>query len=276
MDDLQALLRPLVEQPETAPPPLEWFARRARRRTYRRRGLTAATAVLMLATPLWLVSRRDSPSELRVSTGSSTTTSPTVTISPTVPGGPFGPNAPWAGDPLPASAAPTYLEAAAAAPDVAASCPLLAPVDLGEGAGATARVSTFGDNAWSVEYDLPGAPGPPADGAVPTADSGRGTFAVTASLMPPPLRDLPPPWGDYDSLRARVEDLPQTRIWSDGSIAGWGHSSSPGSPGAPVSHAVNFQLPDADPMCIYTTESFLGEAHALHLAAQLRRIDTEG
>lgn len=276
MDDLQALLQPLVEQPATTPQPMTWFARRARRRTYRRRGLTAATAALLLALPLWVVSRRDTPSELHVTVGPSTTPTVTVTIT-TVPAGPFGPTAPWAGDPLPASAAPAFLEAAAEAPDVAAACPILALDDLGEGARAVPRMNPSGENDWRVEYDLAGAPGYPAEGAVPTADAGRATFAVGASLLPAPLRDLPPPWGNYDSLRDRINDRSHTHTWSDGSIAGWGDPEGPPlGPGAPVSDVVHFQLQDADPMCIYTVETFLGEAHALHLVAHLRRIDPAG
>jgi hypothetical protein len=301
MDDLPTLLRPLIDQPETAPQPVEWIAGQAQRRTRRRRGLTAATAVLVLAVPTWLVVR-DEPT-VDTTTGPSTSgpsTSGPSTSGPSTSGpstDPFGAAAPWAGSPLPGSAAPTYVDAAASDPEAAALCPVLAPADLGDGARATPHMMAPGTlGSWGVQYDLPGAPGEPDDGALPTPDAGRTTFSVGATVMPPAPPDMAASTG-IGSVRDLVVKRPQVHTWADGSVAGWG-GDLPGMPepdttmtledgtvieipelfpdedvDRPEAAVVQLQIGGADPSCLYTVHSYLGEAHVFHLIEHLRRVE---
>lgn len=303
MDDLQTLLRPLLDRPETPPLPMDWIADRARRRTQRRRALTVATVAVALAAvgvPAWLVAQPATP-DVDTRTAAPSATEPPTSATPAAPStsapppaDPFGSTPPWAAAPLPASAAPAYVEAAASDPDAAAKCSVVAPADLGEGAGATPRMTTRGQpGRWGVEYDLPGAPGTPDDGALATPDAGRNTFTVYAIVMPPP----PPGMGEsmgVDSVRDLVTQRPVVHTWSDGSVAGWG-GDLPGMPQADTSVAVDgelvplpdqpaepepedmvvqFQLQGADPSCLYAVHSYLGEAHAFHLVEHLRRLAT--
>lgn len=309
MDDLQTLLRPLVERPESPPLPMDWIADQAQRRTHRRRALTVATVAVALAAvgvPVWLVAqpaadvdtRTAAPSATAPPTSAMPSTTATPATSTPPPADPFGPTPPWAAAPLPASAAPAYVEAAASDPDAAARCPVVAPADLGEGAGATPRMTTRGQpGRWGVEYDLPGAPGTPDDGALATPEAGRNTFTVYAVVMPP----VPPGMGEslgVDTVRDLVTQRPVVHTWSDGSVAGWGGDLpgmpqpdtsvvvdgevvpipdlTPGTPAGaepePEDVVVQFQLQGADPSCLYAVHSYLGEAHAFHLVEHLRRV----
>ncbi|HMG45207.1 MAG TPA: hypothetical protein VK611_28000 [Acidimicrobiales bacterium] len=305
MDDLQTLLRPLIERPETPPLPIDWIADQAQRRTHRRRALTVATVAVALAAvgvPAWLVAQPAAPgADTRTAAPSATeppssATPPTSATSAPPPADPFGPTPPWAAAPLPASAAPAYVEAADSDPDAAAKCPVVAPSDLGEGAGATPRMTTRGQpGRWGVEYDLAGAPGTPDDGALATPDAGRNTFTVYAIVMPP----VPPGMGEsmgLESVRDLVTQRPVVHTWSDGSVAGWGGDLpgtpqpdtsivvdgevvpipdlTPGPPAEPEPEdmVVQFQLQGADPSCLYAVHSYLGEAHTFHLVEHLRRL----
>ena len=302
MDDLQTLLRPLVERPETPPLPIDWIDDQAQRRTRRRRALTVATVAVTLAAvgvPAWLVTQPAAPGvDTRTAAPSATAppTSATPATSAPPPADPFGPTPPWAAAPLPASAAPAYVEAAASDPDAAAKCPVVAPADLGEGAGATPRMTTRGQpGRWGVEYDLAGAPGTPDDGALATPDAGRNTFTVYAVVMPPPPPGMGEPMG-VATVRDLVTQRPVVHTWSDGSVAGWGGDLpgtpqpdtsividgevapipdlNPGPPAEPEPEdmVVQFQIQGTDPSCLYAVHSYLGEAHTFHLVEHLRRL----
>jgi len=309
MDDLQTLLRPLVEQPETAPQPVEWIAGRARHRTRRRRGLQLATAAAVLAVPTWLVVRDDSGVD--TTTGPADTASTTTTVPPTTGAadaadatgatgatgatwaagdGGLGAAAPWSGAPLGAAAAPAYVQAAANGPDAAAKCPVVAPDDLGVGAAATPRPTSADEtDRWGVSYDVPA-----------TSERGPGTFAVFAIVMPPGP-------GGPSGVRDMVTQRSGTHTWSDGSVAGWGDLPEdprppstivvdgevidldeilpPPLPEEPLSTrgdsavseapttVVQFLLQDADPSCLYSVDSDLGRDHAFHLLEHLRRVE---
>jgi hypothetical protein len=256
-----------------------------RRRTHRRRGVAAATAALVVAVPTWLVARRDpavdtttgpsTTASTTTSTTPSTTSSTTTTPASGVATDPFGDAAPWTGPPLPASTAPAYVEAAGTDPDAAAQCPVLAPDDLGEGAGATPRASTGGGVAWAVQYDLPGGPGEPDDVSLTTPEAGGSTFTVAAYRFPTPVAG----WGaqvGVDSVDDLVTGRGRVHTWSDGTVVGWGEGipgPGPAADGEAIGWAADLWRPDADPLCLYTVSSYLGEEHVLHLIEHLRRVE---
>jgi len=298
MDDLQTLLRPLIEEPEAAPQPVEWIAGQARRRTHRRRGLQVATAAMVLAVPTWLVARSEPDVDARTGpadTASTTTTTSTTSGPPTTAAAAedgsalgLGATVPWAGPPLAAADAPAYVQAAANSPGAAAKCPVVAPDDVGEGAAATAQPTPPDDLQWGVLYELP-----------PTTERGRTTFAVSAVALPAGRQGR-------NEVPALVTERAATHTWSDGSIAGWGDlpddprppstvvvdgqvvdmdEVSPDLPDEPISMrggtavseppsmVIQFQLQGADPACLYTVDSGLSRDHAFHLLQHLRRVE---
>jgi hypothetical protein len=99
------------------------------------------------------------------------------------------------------------------------------------------------------------------------------------------------------SVRDLVVKRPQVHSWSDGSAAGWG-GDLPGMPepdttmtledgtvveipglfpdedvDRPEAAVVQLQIGGADPSCLYTVHSYLGEAHVFHLIEHLRRVE---
>jgi hypothetical protein len=296
MLDLHDALRPIIEQPTSAPPPVEHLAGRSRRRRTRRRAAGVAVAVATLAVPLW-ASRGDPPATTTRASddsvaeppspgGSDAPRAPSTTAAPTPP---FGATAPWAAAPLPQAEVPAFVAAWNSDPAAAAECPLLAPDDLGEGRGATPRMTTRGQpGRWGVEFDLPGSPGEPEDQALPTPDAGRSTFTVYAVVMPP----IPPGMAEQlgiDSVDDLVTQRPHVHTWADGSAAGWGGAivvDEPGSglatsetvPGEPpepvVADAAYVRLPGAGSPCLYSVSTYLGEDHLFHLIDHLRRVES--
>ncbi|WP_284352942.1 hypothetical protein [Roseisolibacter agri] len=116
-----------------------------------------------------------------------------------------------------------------------ATCALVAPRALGEGAGAIPRAATY-SGGWAVAYDRPGQRG--AFGV-----AGSGTTADGASYAWP------------DTLR-----------WADGSSAGYGLEGGTGP-----SHLAYLQI--AGQGCLYNVWSRLGRAHLVALLSELRFVE---
>jgi hypothetical protein len=171
------------------------------------------------------------------------------------------PVAPWAGAALPASAAPATVEAWRSEGSPGAECPAVAPADLGEGEGATARATTRGQpGAWWVAYDLPGGDGE-ADIQSPANDVGTETFSVSAIEID----------GGSDS----VDRVPNELRWSDGSVGSYGPEGD-GTLLMPegVTYPWLAYLRIGDSPCLYQVHSYLGREHVEHLISQLRYVET--
>ena len=117
-----------------------------------------------------------------------------------------------------------------------ATCALIAPSSLGEGAAATPRSAYFG-GGWAVSYDMPGQPG------VRSAFGVAGTGSAAADPS-------------YD-------EWPFRRRWADGSSAGYGPEGGSG-PNLLAYLRVSGQR------CLYNVWSRLGRAHLEHLLDSLR------
>jgi hypothetical protein len=263
VDDLHAALRPLVDEPATAPPPLDVLTARAGRRRARRRAGGIAVVAIAMAVPLWAITRPGGPATVRTSDDGTHDPVPATDA----PGdSPFGPSAPWTAPALSLHEVPAFADAAAANPGVAAACPLLAPDDLGEGAGATPRLGLGGRaGAWSVEFDLPGGPGLPEDGDVPTADAGHNSFSISAVVMPPVEETGT---SGPDSVKDLVTRQPDAHTWTDGSAIAWDGGESVG-----LGWSATIWLEGAAPDCLYHVTSFLSADHILHLVDHLRRVE---
>jgi hypothetical protein len=230
MDDLRSL-HTLVRQPSSPPPPLEAIAAQAGARRRRRHRLTAVATVvgvLGVAVSAWSLGTKDQPEELSTvghgqepdQAPEELTPEPTTAVETPPPpaeptSDPFGPVAPWVAEPPLAPAdVPELVEAWNSDADARAQCPLLAPDDLGDAAGATPRATDRGQpGAWWVEFDLPGAPGE-ADIQLPDVNAGRATFSVAAGFWPDPTTGVP--------LEPLVDRWPSVHHWDDGSAVGWG------------------------------------------------------
>lgn len=145
-----------------------------------------------------------------------------------------GPPAPWSKASI--SAPPIYAAAWQSAEN-RATCRLVAPLALGEGAGATARAATF-SGGWAVAYD---------NGGMRSAFGVAGTGANAT-----------------DSI---YRDWPRTRRWSDGSTVGYGPEGGTG----PNQLAY---LRIAGQRCLYNVWSRLGITHLEYLLDQLRFVDS--
>ncbi|HEX2211807.1 MAG TPA: hypothetical protein VHG93_29235 [Longimicrobium sp.] len=144
--------------------------------------------------------------------------------------------APWSGERLAAGAVPGVFAAEWRRAENRATCALVAPASLGEGAGATPRAATF-SGGWAVAYDRPGL---------------RSAFGVagTGSRASDP---------SYD-------EWPHRRAWADGSSAGYGPEGGTGP-----NQLAYLRVQGQD--CLYNVWSNLGRAHLEHLLENLRFVD---
>lgn len=179
-------------------------------------------------------------------TATTATTTPATTVP--VPTTAALPAAPWAAPKLRADQVPAVLLQEWRAAGSPADCAALAPSDLGTAANGTPRRAEFGDRAWAVAWDVPGAPGRQPSGQ-PCPSCGRGTVVVAGTSL-----DV------SDSLPGV---LPGTRRWRDGSVAQYGLTGGTGP-------AYLAQLEVSGQRCLYNVSSFLGEAHLLRVLDSLR------
>jgi hypothetical protein len=297
--ELDDLLRPLVDHPHHDPPPMDELRAGARHHAVRRRAAVTLVVVAAVALPLAVATRPTHPQKITTGSrpaGSASTAStastengagmvplePTTTTLLTIgshgevivgprrheqpPGSTTVPTAqspapPWAGPKLPASAAPEALAAYRADPNIR-NCPAVAPTDLGDGAGATARVRdrSTGSGAWGVDYDMPGKPGL-ADVQYPTMDAGKDTFSIDVFNYPGP--------GDPANNDVFANQL----RWSDGSHGSYGaHGFGPPFFNGVPSWTSYLQIGD-DPRCVYGVSSFLSLAHVRYLIDHLRFVE---
>jgi hypothetical protein len=161
------------------------------------------------------------------------TVPPPVSTSPTPPPSPALPAAPWAGPRLSVGEVPAAFATEWRKADNRATCALVAPASVGEGAGATARAATF-SGGWAVAYDRPDL---------------RSAFGVagTGSRASDPAYD----------------DWPHRRAWADGGAAGYGPEGGTGP-----NQLAYLRIPGQD--CLYNVWSRLGRAHLEHLLESLR------
>jgi hypothetical protein len=117
-----------------------------------------------------------------------------------------------------------------------ASCALLVPAALGDGAGAVPRAAVF-SGGWAVAYDRSGQ---------------RSLFGVAGSGTTPDSTT-------YDAWPHKIK-------WADGSSAGYGPEGGTG----PNQLAY---LRVAGQRCLYNVWSRLGVAHLEYLLSQLRFVE---
>lgn len=146
---------------------------------------------------------------------------------------PAPPAAPWSGARLAASAVPAVYVAEWRKAENRATCALIAPASLGEGAGATPRRANFG-GGWAVAYDRPGL---------------RSAFGVAGTGS----RASDPAYAAW----------PHRRAWADGSSAGYGPEGGTGP-----NQLAYLRIRGQD--CLYTVWSNLGRAHLEQLLESLR------
>jgi hypothetical protein len=152
---------------------------------------------------------------------------------PAPPPSPALPTAPWSGSRLAAATVPAVFVAEWRKAENRATCALIAPANLGEGAGATPRRANF-SGGWAVAYDRPGL---------------RSAFGVagTGSRASEPAYDA---W-------------PHRRAWADGSSAGYGPEGGTGP-----NELAYLRIQGQD--CLYNVWSRLGRAHLEQLLESLR------
>jgi hypothetical protein len=301
MEDLRNALQPLVRHPSSPPPPLEHIRARAVRRRLRRRafgGAAVVATVVAVGIPVWTLVQPDEPRQLVTASAGQESTEPPppnhaeatvpegVDEMTPLPGEPgeltelpddlpspapssltLDPTPSWSGAPLPAADAPAFVEAWNRDP-YARECPALAPDDLGEGAGATPRVTDRGlPGAWWVEYDLAGAPGE-VDIQSPAADAGRANFFVSATIGEPGY-ELP-------VSEESINSWPNVHHWSDGSSVGWGVAGrgvlQQAAPEWPTHWLAYMELEGS--RCFYQVGSYLSEEHLIFLLSHLRFVES--
>jgi hypothetical protein len=145
------------------------------------------------------------------------------------------PPAPWSNASI---SAPAIYAASWRAADNRATCRLIAPQSLGDGAGATARAATF-SGGWAVAYDKGGM---------------RSAFGVAGT--------------GAKASDSTYRDWPHTRRWADGSTAGYG----PEGGGAGPNQLAYLRI--AGQGCLYNVWSRLGITHLEYLLDQLRFVET--
>lgn len=188
------------------------------------------------------------PTPTSIGPTSPSTPAPTTTTTPL-------PAAPWAGPKLPSDQVPAVLLQEWRAGGAREDCAALAPADLGPAASGTPRRANFGERAWGVAWDVPGAPGRQASGE-PCPSCGRGTVVVAGTGLDVGARGGPPP----------APVLPNVRRWADGSSARYGLEGGSGP-------AYLAQLEVAGERCLYNVVSFLGQAHLERLLDSLRFVE---
>jgi hypothetical protein len=144
--------------------------------------------------------------------------------------------APWSASVLPPDSAPAVYLTQWQKADNRATCAVLAPASLGDGAGATPRAATF-SGGWAVAYDRPGT---------------RSAFGIA---------------GTGSSATDDAYDAwPHTIRWADSSSAGYGPEGGSG-PNQLAYLRVTGQE------CLYNVWSRLGVPHLEHLLSQLRFVE---
>jgi hypothetical protein len=270
-DEVAKLLAPLRDDAphhETPLQALHWRARRRRRwRAFRRTAL-GATALALVVTVVAVVARDDSGARVRVESppagtaptvGAATSTSPqptTTTSTRTVTR--LAP--PWSNPPLARADVAAVRDAwSTTGQGTRNKCPALAPSDLGEGGGATARVAERnGPDMWWVAWDLPGGPGESAI-QTPCKKCGRETFFVSGQPALP---------GTTENIKAWSQNIE----WTDGSQAGYGVVGRGRiGPGENVGWIAYLRVASA-PECFYQVLSYISEDHLLRLLTSQRRV----
>jgi hypothetical protein len=163
------------------------------------------------------------------------------------------PQAPWAETHLSTDVVPASIVSAWQNADNRRSCAPIAPIALGAGEGANARVSDF-DGGWAVEFDQRGMPGIARNGE-PCERCGRGVFGIAGTNMTP---------ADLVSEDSPL-DVPEPSF-ADGSHI----TLEPPADGEPVAAAT---LTVFGQGCVYQVWSFLGEDHVRELVSGLRIVD---
>jgi hypothetical protein len=146
------------------------------------------------------------------------------------------PPAPWSERPLARGDVPAVYRAEWQKAANRATCTLVAPRSLGEGAGAVPRAANF-SGGWAVAYDRPGL---------------RSAFGVAGTAAKP--------------SDATYGEWPHERRWADGSSAGYGPEGGTG----PNQLAY---LRIAGKECLYNVWSRLGREHLEFLLEELRFVE---
>jgi hypothetical protein len=159
------------------------------------------------------------------------------------------PASPWSDAPVASESVPAPILRAWAGADNRTQCAPLAPLRLGAGEGARARVSDL-EGGWAVEFDHRGMPGLDASGE-PCEQCGRAVFGLAGTNLAP--EDL------------SSEEGASAPSFADGSRL----LVEPPAEGEQVASA---SLTVRGQGCVYQVWSFLGEEHVRELVSALRLV----
>jgi hypothetical protein len=162
------------------------------------------------------------------------------------------PPSPWSDAPLASDAVPAPILRAWANAENRGQCAPIAPVALGAGEGARARISEL-EGGWAVEFDRRGLPGMNAEGE-PCERCGRAVFGIAGTNLT--VEDL-----------AGEGELPPS--FADGSQL----LVEPPAGGEQVA-AASITVRGQD--CVYQVWSFLGEQHVRELVSSIRLVAVQG
>jgi len=146
------------------------------------------------------------------------------------------PSAPWSAAPLPVASVPAVYRTEWRKAENRATCALIAPASLGDGAGAIPRAGVF-SGGWAVAYDRPGL---------------RSAFGIAGSGTTPDSTT-------YDAWPHKIR-------WADSSSVGYGPEGGTG-PNQLAYLRIHGQH------CLYNVWSRLGVAHLEFLISQLRFVE---
>ena len=149
---------------------------------------------------------------------------------------PQAPAAPWSAARLPSASVPAVYRTEWRKAENRATCALVAPASLGDGAGATPRAGVF-SGGWAVVYDRPGM---------------RSAFGIAGSGSTPDSTT-------YDAWPHKIR-------WADSSSVGYGPEGGTG-PNQLAYLRIHGQ------QCLYNVWSRLGVAHLEFLISQLRFVE---
>ena len=152
---------------------------------------------------------------------------------PSPPPAPSLPPAPWAAARLPAASVPEVYHDEWTRALNRRTCALIAPADLGAGAGARPRAAQF-SGGWAVAYDTP---------------EQRSAFGVAGT--------------GSEASAPRYDEWPSRLEWSDGSTAGYGPEGGSGP-----NQLAYLEIEGQG--CLYNVWSRLGARHLEHLLGRLR------
>lgn len=144
--------------------------------------------------------------------------------------------APWSAAPLPRANVPAVYHSEWRKAENRATCALVAPASLGDGAGASPRAGVF-SGGWAVAYDRPGM---------------RSAFGIAGSGSTPDSTT-------YDAWPHKIR-------WADSSSVGYGPEGGTG-PNQLAYLRIHGQ------QCLYNVWSRLGVAHLEFLISQLRFVE---